>query len=208
MASRASIFLARDWIGAIGDRCCADADDLTLIARALALVQPRAGLIAAAAMLDAARIVGEGGDPAGVLDDTETPLETGEAMIDGFVVVLALTMGAYAFVRRDYSSSQDAAAAREDLLARAGLAYDLAGSRLSDEVFGYVATLVGEAALQLSRTAADRAPLVRVETGISLPSTLLAWQLYGDPARASELVERNKSATPAVMPTAFEAIAP
>ena len=208
MASRASIVLARDWLGAIGDRRCAEADDLTLIARALALVQPGAGLIAAAAMLDAARIVGEAGDPAGVLDDTETPLETGETVIDGFVIVLAVTMAAYAFVRQEYPSSQDAAVARGDLLSRAALAYDLAGSGLSDEVFGYLTALVGEAALQLSRTAADRAPLVRVETGISLPSTLLAWQLYGDPARASELVERNKSATPAVMPTAFEAIAP
>ncbi|MEF2552045.1 hypothetical protein VQ042_11840 [Aurantimonas sp. A2-1-M11] len=208
MATRASIFLARDWLGAIGDRRCADSDDLTLIARALAVVQPGAGSAAAGAMLDAGRIIGEGGDPVGVLDDTEQPSETGEPAIDGFVTVLAVTMAAYAFVRRDYPSSQDAAAARENLLARAALAYELAGPNLSDEVFGYLTALVGEAALQLSRTAADRAPLVRVETGLSLPSTLLAWQLYSDPARAAEIVDRNKVATPAVMPTAFEAIAP
>lgn len=208
MASRASIFLARDWLGAIGARRCDQADDLTLIARALAKVQPGSGAAAAGAMLDAARIIGEGGAPAGVLDDTETPLETGEAVLDGFLRVLVVTMAAYAFVRSDYPSSQDAAVAREQLLARAALAYDLAGPGLSDAVFGYLTALVGEAALQLSRTAADRAPLVRVETGLSLPSTLVAWQLYRDPSRAAEIVARNKAATPALMPTAFEAIAP
>ena len=208
MASRAGIFLGRDWLGAIGARRCDQADDLTLIARDLARVQPGSGAAAAAAMLDAARIIGEAGAPAGVLEDTEAPLETGEAALDALLTILAVTMAAYAFVRQDYPASQDAAAAREDLLARAALAYDLAGPGLSDEVFGYVATLVGEAALQLSRTAADRAPLVRVETGLSLPSTVIAWQLYRDPGRASEIVDRNKAATPAVMPTAFEALAP
>ncbi|MDX1729520.1 MAG: hypothetical protein R3184_00150 [Aurantimonas coralicida] len=208
MTTRSSIFLARDWLGAIGDRRCADPDDLVLIARALARVQPGAGVVAAAAMLDAARIVGEGGAPDGVLIDTEATLVTGEAALDGFLSVLAVTMAAYAVVRRDYPSSQDAAAARESLVTRASAAYQSAGAGLPDDVFGFLTDLVGEAALQLSRTSADRAPLVRVETGRSLPSTLLAWQLYRDPSRAAEIVDRNNVATPALMPATFEALAP
>jgi prophage DNA circulation protein len=64
------------------------------------------------------------------------------------------------------------------------------------------------ATLHLSQTAAERAPAVRVETGVSLPSTLLAYDLYGDAGRAEALVDRNRVATSLVMPVSFEAVAP
>ena len=43
---------------------------------------------------------------------------------------------------------------------------------------------------------------------LSFPSTALAWRLYGDPARAEDLVARNRVATPLFMATNFEALAP
>ncbi len=48
--------------------------------------------------------------------------------------------------------------------------------------------------------------MVTVETGISLPSTLLAYKLYGDPARAGALCDVAGSMTPALMPARFEAL--
>jgi prophage DNA circulation protein len=48
--------------------------------------------------------------------------------------------------------------------------------------------------------------LVRVETGVSMSAVRLAYDLYGDPARARELTARNGVATPVFMPVVFEAV--
>ncbi len=37
-------------------------------------------------------------------------------------------------------------------------------------------------------------------------SSLLAWDLYGDPARGEEIAERNRTGTAMLMPVAFEAL--
>jgi hypothetical protein len=109
-----------------------------------------------------------------------------------------------AAMRRTYSARQDASRAREALRAAAQGVLDNAGA-LGAEVFEWTAGITGEAARGLSRTAASRAPLVRVETGVSLSSIRAAYALYGDPHRAGEIVDRNRVATPAFLPLAFEA---
>jgi hypothetical protein len=110
-------------------------------------------------------------------------------------------------VRASYAVRQDATGARVALADATAVARVDIGE-LGPEAMDWLGGLLGEAAVALSREAADRAPLVRVETGVSLPATLLAFKLYGDPARAGELVERNRVATPAFMPVSFEAAAP
>jgi len=110
-----------------------------------------------------------------------------------------------ATVRVDYPARQDAGRARAVLAAAAGPVIEAAG-QLGADAFGWLSAVTGEAALVLSRTAASRAPLVRVETTISLSSVRAAYELYGDANRAGELVERNRVATPAFMPAAFEAV--
>ncbi len=107
----------------------------------------------------------------------------------------------------DYAARQDAVAARSALADMADTA------REAMATLGYVAAewyggLIGAALDAMSRDAANLKPLVRVETGLSLPSTLLAWQVYGDPSRAAELISRNKVATACFMPSALTAIAP
>lgn len=111
-----------------------------------------------------------------------------------------------ATVRRDYLAQQDAARTRESLSALL-LPVVEASADLGADVFEWLSGVTGEMALELSRVAADRAPLVRVETGLSMSAARLAYDLYGDPARAPELVGRNKVATPVFMPVTFEAVA-
>lgn len=111
-----------------------------------------------------------------------------------------------AVVRGDYAARQDARAAREAMAELVGPALAETGATLGDAAQAWLAGMTGEAARILSRMAADRAPLVRVETPISLTAIMAAYQLYGDGNRAQELVDRNRVATAALMPVGFEAL--
>lgn len=112
-----------------------------------------------------------------------------------------------AAVRRAYQTRSDAAAARARLAELATPVLAELSASFGADAFAALAGLTGEAALDISRSAADRAPLVRVESGVSLPATVLAHALYGDATRAGEIVTRNRVATPCMMPVAFEAAA-
>lgn len=59
----------------------------------------------------------------------------------------------------------------------------------------------------LSTAIIDLAPVLKLETNVSLPSLFLAYRLYQDAGRALELVERNRVAHPSFMPAKFEALA-
>jgi prophage DNA circulation protein len=132
--------------------------------------------------------------------DTSTVTGTAMASLIGSAAAM-VTAGA------DYAARQDAVAARSSLADMADTAREAVAT------LGYAAAewyggLIGAALDAMSRDAANLKPLVRVETGLSLPSSLVAWKLYGDPARAGELVARNKVATACFMPAALTAVAP
>lgn len=130
------------------------------------------------------------------------PGEGAAGLAERAAMVGALSIAA---MRRTYAARQDASRAREALRLAADGTLGAIGE-LGDEAFRWTAEITGEAARSLSRTAANRAPLARVETPISLSSIRAAFALYGDPNRAGEIVERNRVATPAFLPTAFEAL--
>ena len=68
-------------------------------------------------------------------------------------------------------------------------------------------TRVRDATIEyLSRTIIDLAPVVRVETNLSMPSLYWAWRLYADPTRAMEIVDRNRVPHPSLVPRKFEAL--
>ena len=123
------------------------------------------------------------------------------------VAEAAALAGAMAIVavRRTYNARQDAARARETLRIETEATLADVGT-LGAEAYQWAAAITGDAARALSRTAASRAPLVRVETKLSLSSIRAAYDLYGDANRGGELVDRNKVATPAFLPLAFEAL--
>lgn len=59
----------------------------------------------------------------------------------------------------------------------------------------------------LSRMILDLAPVITLESNVSMPSLFWAYRLYQDPQRSTELVARNKVVHPSFMPAVFEALA-
>lgn len=108
----------------------------------------------------------------------------------------------------DYRSRQDARAARARIAEFADPVTERLGLLLSADTARWLEGVASIAADDLSTVAANRAPVVRVETGQSMPATALAHALYGDAGRAGELVKRNRVSTPAAMPVTLEALAP
>lgn len=74
------------------------------------------------------------------------------------------------------------------------------------DLYSAVSRLVETSIRIVSDRTADAVPVVRVETGISLPSTVLAHQLYGDAKRAEGMVDIARVGTPMLMPVTFEAL--
>lgn len=191
-----------DWLDDLVDRFIIDADDATL-ARQSILGMNQGGALGAAAFLESCRIVGEAAeDPAALIVALD-----GLGVGDMAAAIGALVIRTFAAIRADYPSRPDAQAARTSLSVAADAVYDTAGALYGADIMAWLVRLVGVAIVEISAIAAARAPLVRVETGISLPSSLLAYDLYGDPDRGRELVVRNRIGTPFIMPAVLEALA-
>ena len=105
-------------------------------------------------------------------------------------------------------SRPQARAARQVVQAKGEKALAILSGLGPEHVALYVAVsrLVETSVRIVSDRAADAVPVVRVETGISLPSTVLAYQLYGDASRAEGLVDIARAAAPMLMPVSFEAL--
>lgn len=158
--------------------------------------------------------------------------ETGLA---NFAHVVALTIEAEALARREWRSAEEVDTVQAAFLARVDLVADelaalpdLANSiqppfqrtLLAPAAFGAssaASTSSASAALENLRSAVvdylaivsrDLAPMIIVESNRSLPACVVAWQLYEDPERASELARMNRVRSPSFMPTRFRAFAP
>lgn len=183
-----------------GELVTGDAKDLSDIS-ALSARIAAGGVDGASAALELARLVGLIADPDALAARIAT--ESSASALDATTLLVAACFGA---VRGDYASRQDAVDARAQIASRADATYRTAGN-LDADLLDWLIRLAGETIQQLSLIAADRAPLVRVETGISLPSSVIAWKLYGQPSRGEELAGRNKSGTAMLMPATIEAVA-
>lgn len=182
------------WLIALAGRLLTSADDAASAQRLIVADD-------AADMLDLARLIGEAAEARSAIDGLAN------AGVDAVSLVAVLVVQAFASLRLDLPAQPDAVAARGALSERAGAAYEAIGDEFGHEALDFVVRLTGEATVQLSAIAATRAPLVRVETGISLPSSLVAFDLYGDPARGEEIAARNRCGTPMVLPSSFVALA-
>jgi hypothetical protein len=190
-----------DWLSDLVGRFVGDKDDQAS-ADALLLKVAQGDEAGASAFLELCRLVGESAADAGdLLADLE-----GVSSRSRVASIGALVIACFASVRMDYRSRPDAQKGRDDLAAQADTVLDQAGEAFGPDLHSWLIRLVGVAVVQISAIAATRAPLVRVETNLSLPSSLIAYDLYGDPSRGAELVERNRVRTPLVMPIALEAV--
>lgn len=164
-----------------------------------------------AAMIDVARTIGIAGTVADVVHQVRRGLAApapDHSALGPFFRVCLVVAAALAVTRQDYPSRQDAQSNRTWIGLVADAEYQTVGETFGPDVLAWLSGIVGEATVVLSRIAADRSPVARIEAGMSLPSGRLAYDLYQDPTRAIELVERNAIMTPHLMPIAFEAIAP
>ncbi|HYD05845.1 MAG TPA: hypothetical protein VEC60_08965, partial [Reyranella sp.] len=102
--------------------------------------------------------------------------------------------------RSDFTDRRSAVEAR----GRIAAALEEASDRIAAAAGADIHAILGRAARHatdfLIAEASELRPVVRVEAARSLPSSALAWALYGDPARAGELAERNRCGTPLFMP--------
>lgn len=110
--------------------------------------------------------------------------------------------------RTDFADRQSATAARNRINAAMDDATDRIAETLGQNVVGVLSAAARQCSTQIVKLSADLQPIVQVGTAASVPSTVLAWELYGDPSRALELVKRNRVGTPLFMPTSIEAVAP
>lgn len=110
--------------------------------------------------------------------------------------------------RSDFADRQSAVEAR----ARIAASLDEAADRIAAAAGAAVHAILSQAARHatdfLIAQASELRPVVRVDATRSWPSTALAWALYGDPARAGEMVLRNRCGTPLFMPSTIEALSP
>jgi hypothetical protein len=105
----------------------------------------------------------------------------------------------------DRQSAQDAS---QRIQAAMDAASDRIAGAIGGSVFAILATAAAQANAHIAAAAADLRPVVVVTAPRSFPATALAYALYGDPARAAELVARNNCGTSLFMPPTFEALAP
>lgn len=152
-------------------------------------------------VFDAARLVGIAGTPPAAFDRAMTPPDD-----EAISLSTALVMASFALVRIRFDARNDAVHARSRMASLADRTYagiDADAPRALD----FCMAIAGTALDHVSAEAATLAPVLRVETGMRLPSSLLAFDLYGDAARGDELVGRNGHHAPLLMPTDFEALA-
>ena len=181
-----------------------DTEDLTDLSARVTALASLTGAAFAVELLALSRAAGESVSGTADYGRLTAADVTGDAA--GFAQLVVTVMRLVACGRIDWPSRPAAIAAREALVA------DCETARAFASAFGYDALvwfnrLASTAIRLLSDIAATRAPMIQVETGISLPSCLLAYHLYGDARRAAGLVDIARSSTPMLMPASFEAIA-
>lgn len=104
------------------------------------------------------------------------------------------------------ASADDAAFARDELIAVLDPAITTAGDQFEDDFLAQLQSLRTLAVIDLDTRGAKLPTLVTVTTGASLPSGVLAQMLYRDATRSDELVRRAVPIHPAFMPLTFQAL--
>ncbi|MDO3434326.1 hypothetical protein QWJ46_16725 [Rhizobium sp. CBN3] len=196
------------WLADLAATIVSDVDDLADVTARIAAAPSLDAAAFATESLGLTRVIAESVTAPADFDRFSVPgTATGETA-QAFAVLVAMG-SAIAGCRAEWPSRPTARRARSQV-SSAGDAGAAAASTLGGDGADLYAWLTAVTAIScrlVSEIAADAAPVIRIDTGISLPSTVLAYQLYGDAARAGALVDLAGSATPMVMPTLFDALA-
>jgi hypothetical protein len=194
------------WLEACAAEIVTDVDDAVMVADRLAAASSIDAAAFASETIDLARVIGESVATEADFRRLSQMPEFEDFTARDAVFVLSAVGMAIGIGRVTWPSRPAARKARALLVDRAHLAYAVA-SPLGPKLLSWLSGLVAVAVRLVSDLAANATPVVHVESGVALPSTVLAYQLYGDANRAGGLVDISGSATPMVMPSGFEALA-
>lgn len=196
-----------DWLGSLATTVVTDALDIENIVARLDAASALAADAFAMEALSLMRVIAESVTSASGFDTLRSGQFEDVETADAGSVLLAVGL-AIAGGRANWISRPQARAGRDRIASAGDTALRLVSAMGANGVDLYVwlSSLTNIAVRLVSDQAADAVPVVRVETGISLPSTFLAYQLYGDAGRAASLVEIAGVSTPMLMPSAFNAL--
>lgn len=196
-----------EWLGSLATTIVVDALDAQDIASRLDAAPALSADEFALESLSLMRIIAESVSSASGFDTLRYGQFEGAETASAASVLLAVGL-AIAGGRADWISRPQARAGRERIASAGDAALEIVSAMGANGVDLYVwlSAMTNIAVRLVSDQAADAVPVVRVETGISLPSTFLAYQLYGDAGRAESLVEIAGVSTPMLMPSAFNAL--
>jgi hypothetical protein len=197
------------WLADLSSAIITDADDLAdTSGRIVAASDLDAGAFASEA-LDLMRVIAESvTDATGfdliVIPDTVAAGETRNAMTVLVALGLSVSGG-----RVGWRARPRARKARSRIADAGDLGLAVVSTMGGDgaDLYSWLSSVVEVACRLVSDIAANAVPIVKVQTNLSMPSTVLAYQLYGDATRAADLVEIAGSTTPLVMPISFDALA-
>lgn len=196
------------WLADLSATIVTDVDDLADVSARIAaapLLDAEAFATEALALM---RIIAESVMVPADFDRIVVPASAAGETLQAFAILVAMG-SAIAGCRAEWPSRPAARRARSRV-STSGDAGAAAASSLGGDGADLYAWLTAVTAIScrlISDIAADAAPVIRVQTGLSLPSTVLAYQLYGDASRAGAVVDLAGSSTPMVMPTLFDALA-
>ncbi len=196
-----------EWLGSLATTIVADALDIENIAARLYVAPALSADAFAMEGLSLMRVIAESVSSASGFDTLRSGQFEDAETTDAGSVLLAVGL-AVAGGRANWISRQQARAGRDRIASAGDAALSVVSAMGANGVDLYVwlSSLTNIAVRLVSDQAADAVPVVRVETGISLPSTFLAYQLYGDAGRAAGLVEIAGVSAPMLMPSAFNAL--
>lgn len=123
--------------------------------------------------------------------------------------LVALGVTAEALVRTDFASRAEGVAARAAFVAASDRVLSAVSSLGAADAAPPAAAIVSLRTVTvdwLTRSIADLSPVRTVQLAAELPSVVVAWMLWSDPARSGELVARNHVSHPGFMPRTFEAL--
>jgi prophage DNA circulation protein len=179
----------------------------SVIATIRALVAGMDGAAAASAMLEFAAAY-PAAEPSLALSASAAAAAANAEAVTALARLAALTAWAEALQRQSYASRPDGIAARAAAAERFELELGRATGAANHSLYVALTDLRGAVVSYLTQLIADLAPIVTVSAARQMPALWWAWRLYGDPARAVDLVLRNQVRHPSLMPLSFEALAP
>lgn len=183
-----------------------DAIDKRDLTRRIAVARSQPVEEFAPEILSIARVIADSVVTLTDFDRISIPAASDGETRDAMAIVEALALS-IAGAKIDWPSRPAARAARSRIAASGDVALAVASRLRSPDLYAWLAAAVSTSVRVVSDIAANSVPVVRVETEMSLPSTLIAYRLYGEASRAGGVVDIARSATPLLMPSSFDALA-